>query len=481
MYIKLFTFCSLLLIGLAACTPKTTEQTTETEEELPPPPEETVEADEELSPCPKFRDAPDPDGISDKYVIYRDFLRAGEWDQAFELWQDVYAVAPAADGRRNTVYTDGIRFYEYFMQQNPEQKEEYVDKIFELYDEIERCYSGGGFIPGMKGFDLYYKYPERAESQMQVYNLFKESIDRDSLKAQDFIINPFTSLLVDLYFEDKISQAEAKKYEQQIRAIVANGIEKCKGQACARWEIIAEYVPDRLQAFETVRGFYGCDYYKEKYYQDFLQDPSNCDTLRLVYSRLKWGNCPESDEDFAALIKAGNENCRTTGGPSVAREGYDCLQNADYDCAITKFQQAAAEADDVERKGNYLLLIAKVYYAHLRNFPEARRYARQAAEVRSGWGEPYILIGKLYASSGPLCGSGRGWNSQIVTWPAIDMWNRAKNIDSSVAAEANKSIRQYTQYMPSIEDIFQRGLKEGQSFTVGCWIQETTTIRAAPN
>jgi len=270
---KLLILFSILVIGLAACTPKTTEEATTTEEELPPPPEETAVAEEEnLSPCPKFRDAPDPDGISDKYVIYRDFLRAGDWDQAFELWQEVYAVAPAADGQRNTVYTDGIRFYEFFITQNLGQKDEYVDKIFELYDEIENCYEGGGFIPGMKGFDLYYKYPERAESQMEVYNLFKESLERDSLEAQDFIVNPFTSLLVDLYFEDKISQAEAKRYEQLVRAIVENGTENCEGQACARWEIIAQYVPDRLQAFETVRGFYGCEYYKEKYYQDFLQD-----------------------------------------------------------------------------------------------------------------------------------------------------------------------------------------------------------------
>ncbi|MDX1409739.1 MAG: hypothetical protein R3330_16435, partial [Saprospiraceae bacterium] len=90
------------------------------------------------------------------------------------------------------------------------------------------------------------------------------------------------------------------------------------------------------------------------------------------------------------------------------------------------------------------------------------------------------MIGKLYASSGPLCGPGRGWDSQIVTWPAIDQFMQARRVDPSVSAEANKWINYYSRYMPSVEDIFQRQLQEGQSFTVGCWIQETTTIRAAP-
>ena len=90
-----------------------------------------------------------------------------------------------------------------------------------------------------------------------------------------------------------------------------------------------------------------------------------------------------------------------------------------------------------------------------------------------------MLIGRLYASSGPLCGPGRGWDSQIVTWPAIDMWNKAKRVDANVAAEANKFINRYVKFMPTIEDVFQRGLKEGSSFRVGCWIDETTTIRVA--
>ena len=135
--------------------------------------------------------------------------------------------------------------------------------------------------------------------------------------------------------------------------------------------------------------------------------------------------------------------------------------------------------DDQERLAKFNLRIAKIYYGHVRDFRKAREFAYKALEYRPDWGEPYIVIGKLYASSGPLCGPGRGWDSQIVTWPAIDKFRKAKRVDPSVAAEANKWIAYYQKYMPSVEDIFQRQLNEGDSFRVGCWIQESTTIRPA--
>jgi len=68
-------------------------------------------------------------------------------------------------------------------------------------------------------------------------------------------------------------------------------------------------------------------------------------------------------------------------------------------------------------------------------------------------------------------------DSQIVVWPAIDMWSKAKSIDPAVAAEANKWISTYRKFMPTKEDVFIRNLKEGQTFRVGCWIQENTIIR----
>ena len=100
-----------------------------------------------------------------------------------------------------------------------------------------------------------------------------------------------------------------------------------------------------------------------------------------------------------------------------------------------------------------------------------------AAALKDDWGDPYMLIGKLYASSGPLCGPGRGFDSQRVVWAAIDKFEYAKRIDPSVAKEANQLINEYTQYMPTNGDLHMMNMHEGDRYTVPCWINEVTRIR----
>ncbi|MEM9849997.1 MAG: hypothetical protein AAF847_19055 [Bacteroidota bacterium] len=474
--IYLLTFLSLLLF--TTCTPKVAEEVVTSE---PEPAEKPVE--EGLSPCPKFSDAPNQDEVMDNYVLYRDALKVNQLDRAFELWKKVYEVAPAADGKRNTVYSDGIYFYEFFIRQTTDEttKAQYIDAVFEMYDQLETCYpEGGGYVNARRAFDYYYKYTDR-KSKEEIYELFKKAIEVDGLKTDDFVINPFTSLLVELYFDEKIDQKEAKKYEQFIREIIPIGLKECKEPYCERWRIVEEYALERLRAFEVVKDFYDCDYYKEQYFNDFLNAKNDCDTVILVFSRLKWGGCPNDDPKMAQVIAVGNDQCAPEPDVNNYGKALKALREARYSEAIEFFRLSVEDTDEAEQKAKRLLLISKVYYAHLRNFPEARKWALRAAGARANWGEPYILIGKLYASSGPLCGSGRGWESQKVVWPAIDMWNKAKSVDPAVASEANRNIANYRQYMPTLEDIFQRGLKEGSSFYIGCWIQENTIIRAAPN
>lgn len=465
----------LLFLGWG-CTPKTGEEIVQ---ETPDEPAQPVAEPVETDPCATFDDAPNKNRVMRNYVLYRDFLKVENWSDAYERWRRVFRVSPAADGKRNTVLTDGIRFYEHFMAQAEDEaaKDAYVDSIFMMYDRIDQCYPEGGYVPARKGFDLYYEYPERA-SREEIYNLFKEAIDIGGDETPDFALNPFSALLVEMYREDKISVEEAQKYQQKVRDILAKGLAECEGRACERWQTIEQYAPERLEYFETVKGFYDCDYYADKYFPEFRENPNDCDVIRTVFSRLRWGGCSEDDPRFQELLTAANTNCRSTD-KGVIGQAYECLRNADYDCAVEKFQQAVAESDNPERRGEYLLLIAKIYNAHLKDFSKARDYALQAAEERPDWGDPYILIGRLYASSGPLCGPGRGWDSQVVVWPAIDMWQRAKRVDPEAAAEANEWIRQYAQYMPNKEDVFIRNLKVGDSFYVGCWIQRSTTIRTA--
>lgn len=453
------------------CTPKVVEQATETVVEVAPPP-----PDENLSDCPKFSDAPDPDEAESNYVIYRDFLKAQTYDQAFALWQKVYEVAPAADGKRNTVFEDGIWFYKriYSGETDTTAQKDLENTILTFYDEMADCYGEKEWVGARKAFDLYYTFG--AKDKMKIYNLFKTYVDKADLKTQAFVFNPFTALLIELHDAEKVSLEEAQKYEAKIREIINHNLENAKGSEKEAWEVVSSYAPLRLDEFETVKGFFDCDYFIKKFYPDYLENPEDCDNMLTVLSRMKFGGCTvDNSPKYNDLLNKYVAACRTTKNPC-----YEFLQNAQYNEAIECFDGKIAESSDPEVQAKYAFLISKIYYSHKKNFPKARAYAEKAAGYKSGWGEPYLLIGRLYASSGPKCGSGRGWNSQVVTWPAIDMWKKAKRVDPSVSAKANKLINQYSQYMPDTGDIFQRTLKEGDSYFVPCWIQRKTVIRAAP-
>ena len=88
------------------------------------------------------------------------------------------------------------------------------------------------------------------------------------------------------------------------------------------------------------------------------------------------------------------------------------------------------------------------------------------------------MIGDLYAASAKDCGDG-DFYSKVAYWAAVDKYFQARNVDPEVAELAQTKINTFTQYFPATEQIFFHDLKEGDSFTVECWINETTTVRSS--
>lgn len=467
-----------ILVAMAAlcfnCTPKVSSDMSADNQQ--PSASEVIQ---NLGPCATFSDSPMGDDAITAHVLYRDLLKMKKYDQAFPFWQKAFKIAPAADGKRNTHFADGIFFYQQFYEATDDEdlKSKYVDTIFSLYDQMAACYGKDGYVAGRKAFDYYYTYKDLVD-QDSIYSLFTQSLDMDGDSAYFFILNPFTDLLVRRYFDDKVSFEEAQQYASKVLNRLQIGLDSNKDKA--QWDIINNYVPARLSAFEGEKGFFDCDYYIEKYIPEFEAAENDCEVINTVYRSLIWGGCAADDPHIVRVREARDKNCKqpeVASKSTKAREGFNALESGDFEMAIELFDQAADETNDTERQAQLYLVIAKIYYGSLKRFPEARTYALKAASVKDNWGAPYLLIGKLYASSGPLCGPGTGWDSQIVTWPAIDKWEVARKIDPESAAEASQLINRYRQYMPTKEDVFLRTLKVGDSFKVNCWIQETTRIR----
>ncbi|MBL7970458.1 MAG: tetratricopeptide repeat protein, partial [Prolixibacteraceae bacterium] len=107
---------------------------------------------------------------------------------------------------------------------------------------------------------------------------------------------------------------------------------------------------------------------------------------------------------------------------------------------------------------------------------EARSYAKKAIENNPDSGAGYLLLGNVYAYNSKSYGE-NDFERSFVFMVAVDYYAKAKKADPSLEAEVNEKIATYSKYFPTKEDIFFNGLTVGQSYNLGGWIGETTTVR----
>lgn len=476
---QFFLFFTIVLTTLFySCSPKVVEKKIETPKEEV---KKVVDEGPRPTPCTMFKDLDDGEDVKGMFVVYRNFMKTNEWDEAYAYWTEAVHLAPGSNGRVKYHFDDGVKIFKHYynIEKDASKKKMWIDSINWIYDKRVECFGEEAYNLGRKAFDYYY-YFSNDVSQDEIFNLFARAVDEKKEKADYFVINPFSKMIYDRYRSKKLSEEDTKHYANIMVDAINYGSTHCKGTECQAWDMIKDYSPALLENFEGIKNFYSDSYYSDKYLKLLEKGKDNCDTANLVYRKLLWGGCDINKDEYAGIRELKSGKCYVAPPePGPLRKAFMLYNQGKYKLAIASFEEFVNNTDDANKKAKYLFKIAKIYYRDLKNYPKARAYSMKAVKHKAGWGEPYMLIGKLYASSGPICGPGRGWDSQIVTWPAIDKFKYAKKIDPSVSKEANQLINSYQKYMPNMEDIFQRTLKVGQKFKIGCWINETTVIRAA--
>ena len=152
-------------------------------------------------------------------------------------------------------------------------------------------------------------------------------------------------------------------------------------------------------------------------------------------------------------------------------------EKPDLDLAAKYYEEAYSQEKDTALLSKYYYEAALVESARGVK-QKSRTLARKAISVKPDYGDAYVLIAKLYAST-TSCGK-NSFLSSFVFCAAIDKLVKAIKVDSSVSAEANKLIASYSKYLPDSGEAMMQGKeysKAGVPITVGCWINESTTLR----
>ncbi len=434
--------------------------------------------------------------IMELHTIYRDAVKAKEYDSAEKDWMKVYEAAPAADGKRGTHYTDGIKIYKYKIknEKDKEAKAALGVKFLEIYDAAISCYESKsisqkcktdecyaekvGELKGRKGFDMYYTVKSPVEESNPV---LVESLNSAGSRLEYRILSPTAYSTVKLYEKGSLDKDLAIEIYEKLMAaadtkIAENGKYKDK---------FVEGKDAIINAYKSIeRDIFGCEFFVNKLRPDYDADPDNPEVIKVTLALLKKQGCEDTGNEFYEEVSAkwkkyaSERNAELqaefeANNPSVkAKAFYD---EGKFEEAVAKYQEAIAKEEDVERKANYNFSMASILFRKLDKYSDARKAALEAASLKPDWGRPYLLIGDMYAKSSRNCGD--AWNQRLAVLAAIDKYSKAKNVDPSVEEEANKKIGIYSKSKPTQDEGFMRGFQAGQTLKVGCWIGESVRLR----
>ncbi len=399
--------------------------------------------------------------------LYREYVKQKNYDIALDFWVIVYTECPKAS---IYIYIDGIKMIEEAIKQEEDaaQKEILLDSMIKIYDKRIKYYGQKGFVLGKKAID-FIKYSEKTVENMQKgYNCLKESITLQKYKSGAAQLLTFMQASNSLFQANAIEGGQVVEDYATISEIadyiIAN---KKKG-----WQNVEKAKPSVDQVFEN-SGAAQCENLIPLYAKKFEETPEDIEVLTKSTDMLRATKCTESELFFEMAVKLNSL-------APTAKLAYELAKLTNINDKLENSTRYYKQAIDLEiedvQKAKYYLELGDVT-RRLGNYSQARTYALNSIELDVTSGYPYLLIGNIYAAASKSC-SEEEYHQKAVYWAAVDKFIKAKSVDPELTDDANRFIEAYKPHFPDNETIFFNGDKEGGSYTVKCWINETTTVRA---
>jgi len=396
--------------------------------------------------------------------LYREFYKQKNFKDALPHWRWVFNNCPLAS--QNT-YIDGVKMVQSKIEEStdPALKGKYFDTLLMVYDQRIKYFNREAYVLGRKGIDMVTYQPENVEAN---YNVLKRAVEVGGNQTESATLAYYFQTILGMVQQNKLEKIAIIEGYDQSSTIIEHNLSKNQGNEknTGLWNNVKTSIEAAFEPFAS------CDDLIALYTKKFNETPDDVEMLSKMTTMLERKNCTNSDLFFSATEKL---HQLQPNGKSAYLMGSMSREKKQYSKALTYLNQALDLAETNDDKIKALNLMAAVNYEQ-HNYPQARSNARQILQLNPNYGKAYIFIGDLYAASSSMC-TEDDLSGKTVFWAAIDMYQKAKSADPSVADEANGKIAQYSKYYPASTDLFFRDLHDGESYTVGCWINETTTIR----
>ena len=411
--------------------------------------------------------------------LYNEFYKQKNYKDAVNDWRKVYQNCPAAS--KNT-FIRGATIYKNLInaEKNAAAKEKLIDTLMMIYDQRIVYFKQEGAVLAIKGVDLYSYRGKDASGD--VYEMLKKSCELEKGETSAGVITVMMQTAVDQFKAEAIDGAEViNAYELAMstldaaveanKAIVAGGDAKKVPAAQKELENLDVDLKNVENLFSE-SGAATCDALVAIFGAKYDANKDDVEWLKKITKLLDKTDC-NSDPLFAKASEA----LYALEPSAVAARNLARLFRAKQDLvkAGSYYQNACDLQEDNVIKAQYYCEWCDIIFVQ-KNYTKVRELANLALKANPSNGKAYIAIGKAYAADAKNIGEDKV-EHDAVYWAAVDKFAKAKQVDSSVEAEANDLISTYKKYFPNKEDAFMFGISEGSQVTVGGWINEKTTAR----
>ncbi|HLN54294.1 MAG TPA: hypothetical protein VK212_11350 [Lentimicrobium sp.] len=397
--------------------------------------------------------------------LYREYYKIKLYSHAFPHWRWMFLNCP--QGSQN-IYIDGIKILTSHIDtvKNVELKEKWIDTLLMVYDQRIKYYGREGYVLGRKAIDAISYKPSAIQ---EAFTWFGRSVELQGNQSDGAVLVYYLNTAVQLANTGKIDKSEVFMVYDKVLSIADYNISQSAGneKEFANWNNIKSNIETIIEPLAS------CSDLVTIYEKKFKEFPNDTTLLINMTNILDKRNCTQEGDLFYRAT--GNLHKLKPSAQTAYLMGKLSIQNNYIGRAAEYMEEAANLFKENTDKIRALYALVGIYMTN-RNFTLARSTANKIIQMNPNEGKAYILIGDMYAMSAGMCEED-DMNGKTVFWAAIDKYIKAKSVDSSVEQEANEKISQYARYYPPKQDLFFRDLQEGTSFTVGCWINETTTIR----
>lgn len=409
------------------------------------------------------------------YSLYREFFKQDDYKSAYPQWKMVYKTYPKSTAQ---IYIDGLKMMESYLDHalNTDVKKAYLDTMMQIYDKRMKYMDNVGELMGRKAA----KYmeiiltridglPEDEFNQAikKGYGFAEKSIEESGDKAEPTVIVLFMQSAKKLYSSNALTQtALLDNYEQAIKILdkqLKSGDTKDKA---------LQAIPLVEQIIES-SGALDCDAMVKLYSPKIKESPNDIELIKKILKMFRKNDC-----DNPMVVKLSEKLYELEPSAEAAYNmARTFLKKQEYTKTFDYYQKAYTVETNAAQKAIYYYEAAGLALQQ-NMLQKARDLDKEALKLNSDYCEAYQLMGEIFAQASKGY-SDDDFERSTVFWLAVDYFNKAARY-ANCKQDASSKASFYQNYFPNKEDVFFHSLSEGNSHSLGGWINETTTVRVKP-